>query len=47
MVAVRQVVPYLDTGDHVPDITALADAVRTGSVAREALIGDMAGVDGA
>jgi hypothetical protein len=47
MAVVRQVVPYLDSGDHVPDITALADAVRIGVVAREVLSGEMAGVDGA
>jgi histidine ammonia-lyase len=46
MAAVRRVVPYLEAGDHVPDITALADAVRSGAVKREVLDGEMAGVDG-
>jgi hypothetical protein len=40
-------VPYLERGDHVPDVTALADAVRNGAVAREALTGDQDRVDGA
>lgn len=44
---VREVVPYLESGRHVPDITALADAVRNGVVAREVLTGEMAVVDGA
>jgi histidine ammonia-lyase len=47
VVAVRRVVPYLETGAHVPDVTGLADAVRSGAVAREVLSGEMAGVDGA
>ncbi|HZC33766.1 MAG TPA: aromatic amino acid ammonia-lyase [Candidatus Bathyarchaeia archaeon] len=47
LVAIRRVVPYLDSGDHVPDVTPLADAVRSGALGREALGGEMAGVDGA
>jgi histidine ammonia-lyase len=47
MAAIRRVVPYLDMGDHVPDVTPLADAVRSGALGREALGGEMAGVDGA
>ncbi|HEX3427776.1 MAG TPA: aromatic amino acid ammonia-lyase [Candidatus Limnocylindrales bacterium] len=45
--AVRRVVPYLRSGDHVPDVTALADAVRDGSLSREVVAGETAGVDGA
>ena len=47
LAAIRRVVPYLDSGDHVPDVTPLADAVRSGALGREALGGEMAGVDGA
>jgi len=47
LAAIRQVVPYLDSGDHVPDVTLLADAVRSGALGREALGGEIAGVDGA
>jgi histidine ammonia-lyase len=46
LAAVRRLVPYLELGDHVPDITALADAVRSGAVRREVLNGEIAGVDG-
>jgi histidine ammonia-lyase len=45
--AIRRFVPYLDSGDHVPDVTALADMVRSGGLGREALSGELAGVDGA
>jgi histidine ammonia-lyase len=45
--AVRRVVPYLDSGAHVPDVSALADAVRNGAIARDALTGDDDRVDGA
>jgi len=38
-------VPYLESGDHVPDVTALAEAVRSGAFGRETLSGDGAGVD--
>jgi histidine ammonia-lyase len=44
---IRRVVPYLESGDHVPDITALAEAVRSGAFGKETLSGDGAGVDGA
>ena len=45
--AVRRHVPYLDSGDHVPDVTALAEAVWSGRFGREVLTGELAGVDGA
>ena len=47
LAAVRRDVPFLDSGDHVPDVTALAEAVRSGRLGREVLTGEMAGVDGA
>ena len=42
---IRRVVPYLESGDHVPDVTALAEAVGSGAFGQEALSGDGAGVD--
>ena len=45
--AVRRDVPFLDSGDHVPDVTALAERVRSGRLGREVLAGEMAVVDGA
>jgi histidine ammonia-lyase len=47
LAAIRRVVPYLDSGDHVPNVTPLAVVVASGALGREALGGDMAGVDGA
>jgi histidine ammonia-lyase len=47
LAAVRRHVPYLDSGDHVPDVTALAETVRSGRLGREVLTGELAGVDGA
>jgi histidine ammonia-lyase len=47
LVAIRRVVPYLDSGDHVPDVAPLADAVRSGALGREVLGAEMARVDGA
>ncbi|HEY8845630.1 MAG TPA: aromatic amino acid lyase, partial [Candidatus Limnocylindrales bacterium] len=44
---IRRVLRYLESGDHVPDVTALAEAVRSGAFGRETLSGDGAGVDGA
>ena len=45
--AVRRDVPFLESGDHVPDVTALAESVQSGRLGREVLTGEMAGVDGA
>jgi histidine ammonia-lyase len=42
---IRRVVPYLESGDNVPDVTALADAVRSGAFGGETQSGDGAGVD--
>ena len=47
LAAVRRDVPFLDSGEHVPDITALAEAVRSGRLGREVLTGELARVDGA
>jgi histidine ammonia-lyase len=44
--AIRRVVPYLESGDHVPDVTPLAGAVRSGAFGLAALDGETAGVDG-
>jgi histidine ammonia-lyase len=35
LAAVRRVVPYLDTGDHGPDIAPLVEAIRGGAFGRE------------
>jgi histidine ammonia-lyase len=47
LAAVRRDVPFLDAGDHVPDVTGLATAVRSGRFGRDVLTGGIAGVDGA
>ena len=43
--AVRRDVPFLDTGDHVPDIAALADAVRSGRIVADVQWGEGPGDD--
>jgi histidine ammonia-lyase len=45
--AIRRDVPFLDSGDHVPDVAALAAAVRSGRFGNEVLTGETDGVDGA
>jgi histidine ammonia-lyase len=47
LAAVRLRVPYLDTGQHVPDVAPLADAIRSGHFGHELVAGGTAGVDGA
>lgn len=44
--AIRRVVPYLASGDHVPDIAGLVAMVRDGTFGSEILTGGTAGVDG-
>lgn len=43
LAAVRRDVPYLRTGDHVPDVTALAETVRSGHFGRLARLDHVTG----
>jgi histidine ammonia-lyase len=45
--AVRRDVPFLDTGDHVPDVSALAGAVRSGRFLADVQSGEGLGGDSA
>jgi histidine ammonia-lyase len=45
LAAVRRHVPFLTMADRVPDVTSLADAVRSGDLGR-AVLGGSAGADG-
>jgi histidine ammonia-lyase len=48
LAAVRREVPFLRSGDHVPDVTTLAGTVRSGQFGRiDPVPGETAGVDGA
>jgi histidine ammonia-lyase len=45
LTAVRRNVPFLGSGDHVPEVAALAAEVRSGRFGSSVLTGEIAGVD--